>query len=299
MALYSIALRERREIRKAFCNFLPEPALQELSQSLSPSDTPSRLVYAVCLATDVERYTDLAERMGPGPLRELLNDYFQLLFAPVRNHGGTISNAVGDSMLAIWAATSPRVALHENAVQAAVEILDTVAEFNAANPNTPLPTRIGLHGGEIALGHVGAQVHFEYRPVGDIVNATSRIEGLCKQLGTYALASEEVAAGLENTITRPLGRFRMVGKQQAIGVHELIGPSERVEGAQQARLRAFSEALEDFQARRFVRAAEGFRAMHERFPGDGPNAYFLELSERYARVPPEEEWDGVVLIHKK
>ena len=261
--------------------------------------TSSRLLYAVCLATDMEQYTGLAERMEPAELRELLNRYFQLLFAPVRRHGGTISDALGDCMLAIWAAQSPRQALHEKAAQSAMEILDALAEFNAANPHTPLRTRIGVHGGEIAFGHVGAQGHFEYRPVGDIVNVTSRIESLGKHLGTYALASEEVAAGLERTVTRSLGRFRVVGKQQAIGIHELVGPRGRVDAAQHARLRAFAAALEHFQAGRFVRAEQGFRAVQERFPHDRPSAYFRALSERYARTPPGHGWDGVVSIDKK
>lgn len=296
---YNAAHRERQDIRKAFSYFLPQSALDELVERLSPSDTPGKLVYAVCLATDVEHYTELAERIAPGPLRELLNRYFTLLFAPVREHGGTVSDAVGDSTLSLWASTSPNPALHEKAVQAAVEILDAVAAFNGANPDTPLPTRIGVHGGEIALGHVGAQDHFEYRPVGDIVNATSRLEGLCKQLGAYALVSEEIAIDLQTIVTRSLGQFRMVGKQRPIGVHELIGPRERVDAVQQAQLQVFAAALEEFRAGHFDLAAEGFRAVRASRPQDRPNDFFLELSERYAREPPEDGWDGVVLIDRK
>ncbi len=44
-----------------------------------------------------------------------------------------------------------------------------------------------MHSGHILLGNVGAIDHYEYRPIGDIVNTATRIEGINKFLRTVFL----------------------------------------------------------------------------------------------------------------
>ena len=80
-------------------------------------------------------------------------------------------------------------------------------------------TRIGLHDGEFVLGTVGAREHLEYRAVGDTVNTASRVQSLNKTLGTQALATAGSLAD-ERIGWRPLGRFLLAGKQNAVVVGE-------------------------------------------------------------------------------
>jgi len=79
-----------------------------------------------------------------------------------------------------------------------------VERFNSLHPATPLPTRIGLHGGRMLLGNIGAMDHYEYRAVGDIVTTATRIEGLNKHLRTQILASRTIIDDLEGFSTREL-----------------------------------------------------------------------------------------------
>jgi adenylate cyclase len=291
--------REGRRIHEAFEFYLPSRVVDELIQNLDEIPTQGELVYGVCLATDGEKYTHFSENMAPDRLRTLMNHYYQSLFEPVRRHGGTISDVVGDTMMAIWAATSLTVSMRARASRAALEILYAVDEFNRQGRDTPLPTRIGMHGGQILLGNVGASDHYEYRPVGDIVNSASRIEGLNKQLGTRLLASAEVVQGIEEIVTREVGRFRLMGKQKSLTVYELLGFSEQVTEATKYLLTEFARGLDRFRRSQWKEAAEIFRKTLAQFPTDGPSRYYLQLCEHYLDEPPPISWNGVVTLTSK
>jgi adenylate cyclase len=291
--------RERCRIYEAFEFYLPSRVVDALVKNLNAIPTQGELVYGVCLATDAEKFTNLSENMAPDRLRVLLNSYFQKLFEPVKRHGGTVSDVVGDAMMAIWAEASPSVSMCGRAGHAALEILEAVDEFNRQGRKTALPTRIGIHGGQILLGNVGAGEHYEYRPVGDIVNTASRLEGLNKQLGTRLLASAEVVQGLEEIVTREVGQFRLVGKQKSLTVYELMGLCEHLTEATEYLLAEFARGLDQFRRGQWNEAAETFRDTLAQFPTDGPSRYYLELCEHNLDHPLPGTWNGVVALASK
>ena len=113
-----------------------------------------------------------------------------------------------------------------DACGAAIEIAIALREFRQTLGKPALPTRIGLHAGEIFLGNIGGARHFEYRPVGDIVNTATRIEGMNKYLGTKILVSAEVCSAVNGFLTRNLGMFLLAGKTRPVNVHELVSRLE-------------------------------------------------------------------------
>jgi adenylate cyclase len=70
-----------------------------------------------------------------------------------------------------------------------------------------LPTRVGVHSGQIFLGNIGAGDHYEYGPTGDTVNTATRMDGLNKHLGTEVLVSEESVAQVDGLAAREVGKF--------------------------------------------------------------------------------------------
>ena len=114
-------------------------------------------------------------------LGRLMNRYYETIFKPVQEQRGYVSGVIGDAMLAIWASTSSEADLREKACAAALDIKKELKLFNQSSDAPTLKTRIGVHCGQILLGHIGALEHYEYTPMGDIVNTASRIEGLNKQ----------------------------------------------------------------------------------------------------------------------
>lgn len=191
---YLDAKRERRQLKDAFGYFLPDRVVNDIAKSAGPIISNNQLVYGTCLATDADQYTTLAEGMKPLALSQLMNDYYAVLFDPVKRHQGTVSDVVGDAMLAIWAAPAVNANLRRQACLASLDIAAAIEHFNQNSNRPPLHTRIGLHFGEMLLGSIGAGHHYEYRAVGDMVNTTNRIQGVNKYLGTRLLISTEVVA---------------------------------------------------------------------------------------------------------
>jgi adenylate cyclase len=70
---YSETNRERRRIREAFAHYLPEAAIDEMLSQLRGARTAERVVRGICVATDAEQYTTLAESMEPAELARFMN----------------------------------------------------------------------------------------------------------------------------------------------------------------------------------------------------------------------------------
>jgi adenylate cyclase len=291
--------RERKNIRTAFEHYLPNDVVDRLAKNMANLKAGNRLVYGICLATDAEHYTPLSESMDPRELGSFMNRYYESVFDPVRQHGGVVSNVIGDSMLALWVTAQPDPALKDRACLAALDIARTMRRFdNSAGP-TRLHTRVGIHAGRILMGNIGAIDHYEYRPVGDIVNTATRIEGLNKHLGTRILVSREVALHLRGFLTREVGKFLMAGKSKPVVVHELVCRTDESDEFRQSAYRRFAEALAAFRSKRWDEAEEKFLGVVESLGEDGPSRFHMDLCVLYRKNPPGESWDGAVRMEKK
>jgi adenylate cyclase len=297
---YRDARKERKLIKQAFGYFLPDKIVDQLVESVGPLNSADQLVYGACLATDVEKYTTLAETMSPRELGQLMNEYYAELFKPVERLGGVVNEVVGDAMLAIWAASSAQASVRSQACQAALEIQEALERFNKASVGRPaLLTRFGLHSGQMLLGSIGASRHYEYQAVGDMVNTATRIEGLSKYLGTRILASEATIEGLEQFVTRPVGSFLLAGKATAVNVVELVGSTQYTSPEASVLYQKFAVALQTYRERQWREAARLFAEILTAFPEDGPSRFYLRRCESYVQATPDEPWDPTVRLDQK
>ena len=298
---YVFARREGQRIQQTAGYFLP-PEVFDSRIQWNEHDLvdDGRMVEGVCLISDAQSYTTFAENMEPRELRSCLNQYYALLIQPVQDHGGSILDYAGDSLLAFWENKPGPVDAGIRACLAAMEIQKKIATRQRVNQQTGiLPTRIGLHAGQIIIGSVGAGNRFAYRAVGGMINTTSRIEGLNKYLGTKTLASATVANQLEGILTRRVGRFRLKGKQDDIEIFELVG---RIEDCSRdfLSLRAtFLEGLEQYQNGRWQTAKKIFQSILDRYGEDGPARFYLKLCDEYVQSGPPATWDGTYKLKEK
>jgi adenylate cyclase len=296
---YARANTERRNIRKAFGYYLPDEVVDRLASNIKNLRTGGQVLYGVCLYTDAQSYTTLSETMDPEKLTRVMNAYYAAVFKPIKDNTGIILQVVGDSVLAIWTAPEPDNALKAAACRAAVQITESVRRFNAEADHLPLPTRIGIHAGKIVLGNIGAFDHFEYRPVGDIVNTAARLEGLNKFLGTGMLTSEEAYFPDSDCLTRPVGRFVFKGKSRPVRVRELRSSKSLPPDAQASTDRIFASGLQWFERGRWDKAETSFSNVRQMDEDDGPSQFYLELCRNFLQAPPLGDWDGTVHLHNK
>jgi adenylate cyclase len=286
--------RERRNIKRAFGYYLPDTVVDQLAKDMARINSGSQMVHGTCLFTDAEKYTTLSEKMDPEELGRFMNQYYEAVFDPVKRHGGTVSDVVGDCMLAIWATADPDPDLKAKACLAALDIADAVHRFNQTHDTLKLPTRISLHSGYMLLGNVGAMDHYEYTPVGDIVNTASRMDGLNKYLDTKILISREALSEVDGFLTRELGRFLLVGKTKPVVLYELICRMEHSSQRQRDLCSTFAQALNAFGRQSWKEATDGFNETLRIDGNDGPSIFYLKLCMEYRANPPGEGWDGLL-----
>lgn len=259
-------------------NYMPAQAAKALSEQISNFAQHNQVVSGVCLLTDIQGYTRLAEELPPGQLHELMNRYYAELITEVKNSGGIIGNIVGDALLALWLDTH----ISADACQRASRTAQAIQNRLAAQADLHLlPTSCAIHGGEFSLGHLGAAGHFEFSPVGDMVNTVSRMEPFNRHLGTRIICSDVVAKVLAENPgecrVRDLGAFNLRNKAREVRFYQVYDAG--INPAQNALESQFKQALAAFE-RAPEEALPLWQSLTAQFPQDGPSQYYLQQCQR-------------------
>jgi adenylate cyclase len=294
---FHLVRRELQDVRKAFGFFLPAKVIDRIVKDMSQVKGvahSSQTMFAAVLCSDGEQYARLAETMKPGDLNNFLNRFYESIFSVVEANHGTVSDIIGDSMLAVWATAQPDPAQRRNACRAAWSMMQAVRQFNEQNRPFTLGARIGLHYGEIQLGTVGGADHYEYRPIGDVVNTASRIENLNKHFQTKILVTGTMIDGLQDFLLRELGRFVLGGKTTPVTVFELVCPTEESDQTQQRLASMFSVGLREFEKQNWDKATVLFKEYLKVAGNDAAATFYLKRCESFRQDPPGASWDGLI-----
>src|SRR6185295_9788478 len=190
--------REKKFLKGSFSGTVSPQVLREiLAGRIAPGQADRKR--ACVLFSDIRGFTKRSEGMQPERLVAMLNRYFTVMSEVVHKHHGTVDKFIGDGLMAIFGAPEPLAHAERNALEAAQEMIERLAEVNAelaAQGEEPLRIGIGLHSGEIVVGHIGSQERHNYTAIGDVVNVASRLEGLSKTAGHVIICSKAVAEAL-------------------------------------------------------------------------------------------------------
>ncbi len=280
LAQYVLAHRQRQTMSQAISYYLPEKVAEGLLDggAIGPGEF-GETVYATCLASDLENFTAIAETMSPQAVARYLNAYFAAIAEPIKRHGADVLEFRADGMMCAWTNTAPRDSVHISACEAALDVFAAVRQFDGSERGHNLPTRLGIHAGWIFVGHAGGGGRYAYSIIGDIANTASRIEGLNKVIGTSLLVSEMVAAPFSDEfLLRPVGRFRLRGKIDPIGIVEVICRRQEASATALALCARFAAALAAFEAGRWDQAAAAFADIARSHPADGPSNFYRSRS---------------------
>jgi len=289
-----------RHISEAMRYYLPESVHRELTNRTLDPASVNRVVFSTCLATDMSGFSTIAEQMKPGELAQFLNDYFDSLAQPLKRHGVDVTEFRADAIMCAWTGDPLDPGVRKQPILASLEAAEAIAAFKDRHQMAGAKLRIGMEAGEVYVGHAGGGGHFVYSIVGDSANTASRIEGLNKHLGTQILATRSVAAGFDaDLLLRPMGRFRFVGKTEALPIVEIVAHRGDATPAMTNLCDRFAEALDRFGRADWTKAAELFEAILGSYPQDGPSGFYLDLCERYAMGRATSEDPGIVNMTAK
>ena len=199
----------------------------------------------VFLFLDLVGSTTYAERHGDLAAQELLKAVFSAIAEPVRRHRGQVDDYVGDQVIISWPfARGVEKARCVACVFAIREALRSDREGWVTRFGIVPELRAALHGGNVVTAEVGVDRH-KIAYFGDVMNATARLEGLCRNAGKPVLISDVVFARLpalpDGIEVEALGSHLLRGRSEAMVVHALA--EQRVRKAvEQSKAYAGSEA---------------------------------------------------------
>jgi class 3 adenylate cyclase len=131
------------------------------------------------LFTDLRGSTQLYRTIGDAPAFGRVLEHFDVLRRSVDAHDGALIKTIGDAIMAAFLDPA-------QAVAAALDILQGMAELNRARPDYPLRLKLGLHAGPAIAVTLNERLDY----FGTTVNIASRLEGQAQ--GDDLIVSHEV-----------------------------------------------------------------------------------------------------------
>jgi class 3 adenylate cyclase len=168
---------------------------------------------------DLVRSTALSTAMDPEDLRDVIASYQNRCSAAIRHYDGFVAKYMGDGILVYFGYPRAHEDEAERSVRAGLDIVDAMAELNAAVPRPPgveLAVRIGIATGPVIVGdQIGEGTASETAVVGETPNLAARLQALAEP----------------NQIVVSTATRAMLGDHfdlEDLGAHELKGFAEPV-----------------------------------------------------------------------
>lgn len=272
--------------------------------------------------SDIQGFSTFSEKLGSGPLVELMNEYLTACTDIVQAEGGTLDKYIGDAVVAMFGAPIP---MPDHAYRACVatqrvhrKLHELRDKWKGEGEKWPsivhaMQSRIGLNTGVSMIGNMGSRTRFNYTMMGDNVNLAARMESGAKSWGAYTMCTEAtkqacVKHGGDHVIFRALGRIVVKGRTQPVPIYEIVGLKEHVTAQTLECVAIFEQGLERYYARDWAGALECFtksRDLEFNVPGEtpgvvsNPSLVYLDITRHYQASPPPESWDGVYVMKEK
>jgi adenylate cyclase len=173
--------------------------------------------------SDIANFTTLVEGLAPDTMAPLVNDYHTGMTEIVFDHGGTLTNIIGDALIVMFGAPTDQPDHAERAVACALS-MDAYAEaFRARWRDKGVAigvTRVGINSGPALVGTFGGGRFFDYTAYGDTLSIAARLETANKQLGTRICVSGSVVERIAGFRGRPVGNVLLRGRSTPLPAHE-------------------------------------------------------------------------------
>lgn len=187
--------KEQEDILELFKRYVPgEVVSQGLKTDKEDMMKPGESRVVSVLFADMRSFTKLTANLPPSEVVQFLNDYWDVVSATVKENKGSVNKYMGDGLLAVFGAPVSYINNHENAVNAALAMVDALKEVNnkyAEKLGGKINIRIGINSGEVIVGNIGTNDFMEYTVIGNTVNNASRLENISKDKPNSIIISKK------------------------------------------------------------------------------------------------------------
>jgi adenylate cyclase len=216
-------IEEKNKIMNLFGQQVSVEVANELMNIKTEFAAQRRKVCVMFL--DIRDFSLMVEDKDPAEIVKFQNLVFSFMTSIVTEHKGIINQFLGDGFMATFGAPVTYNNDCQNAVNAAIKILDEMNSRIKAGSIPRIKAGIGIHTGIAVTGNVGSSIRKQYSVTGSVVILATRIEQLTKVYNSPLLISEEVYKELTENINRfeLLGEVTVKGKEEPLNLYILNG----------------------------------------------------------------------------
>ena len=188
------------------------------------------------LMSDISGFSQIAERLEPERVVELLNVYLGAMTEVVDEYEGAIDEFIGDAVLVIFGAP---LEMADHAARATACAVAMQARMKAVSDELErrglprLEMTAAVNSGEVVVGTIGSQTRAKYGVVGSPVNLTGRVQTLAVPGEVLITDPTFQAAGGESGPVRLAGtrKVALKGFAEPIAIHSVDGVDGEAGGA--------------------------------------------------------------------
>ena len=149
--------------------------------SKSPAEAERRqLTVMFC---DLVGSTELAARLDPEVLRDVVRSYQQVCDAVIRQLHGNVAQYLGDGLLVYFGYPVASEDDPRRAVRAGLGLIEAIATLNARlqrERRITLAVRIGIDTGPVVIGDIGGASRHEELALGETPNVAARLQAIAE-----------------------------------------------------------------------------------------------------------------------
>ncbi len=304
---YIAEQKEKGYIKGAFGQYLSPKVIEIIMNDPSKLSLGGESKIITAFFSDVAGFSTISEKLTPGQLVQLLNDYLTAMCDIAEKYDGTVDKFEGDAIIAFWGAPLDEPEHARMACYTAIEMQQYMEvlrkKWTEEGQNeliTNMKMRVGLNSGKAVIGNMGSAKRMDYTMMGDTVNLAARLEGANKFYGTYNMISDATYQMAKDSIdVRELDKIQVVGKKVAVVVYELLDKKGQVTGAKADGVDQYLKAMELYKQQKFDEAIKAFEAVFKAIPKDPPAKTYIDRCHILKENPPGPDWDGRYVLTSK
>ena len=277
---YFSVTRDRQKLLDVFSQYLPQEIVRELSDKSKANALEGEARLITIMFCDLRNFTSMSEKLKPGDVVTLLNEYFTAMTDVLFKYGATIDKYMGDSIMAFWGAPLPQEDHFQRAVQASFEMHKEIERLSGLfhDLNLPTPTiGIGINTGMVNVGNMGSRHRLTYTAIGDAVNLAFRLQTATREYRVGTIVGEETASRYPDMLFRELDQVALRGKTRITRIYEPLCLKQDANSVLSAELALHQQALDHWYGRELDQARTLLIKLRNEHPQIG---YYTSLLER-------------------
>ncbi|TET97896.1 MAG: adenylate/guanylate cyclase domain-containing protein, partial [Candidatus Stahlbacteria bacterium] len=210
---------------EALKRYFPERVFSKIERDPTKLKVEGERRWVTILFGDLSGFTALTEKLkGPEEIVTVINRYFSRMLEIVGKYGGDLDKLVGDAIMVLFGAPVAHRDDPLRAVSAALDMIKAVSELGSVDTpdgKVDINMSIGINTGEVVALNMGSDDRMEYTVMGDVVNTTSRLEGIANP-GEVIISEPTYNEVKDEIECEKLEEVTLKGKKEPIQIYRAL-----------------------------------------------------------------------------